>query len=545
MFEHFDIWIFLAGLGIFMFGMFMLEESIKQLSGRTFKNFIKKTTTGRIKSLFTGMFSTAVLQSSSAVSLMTLTFVGAGIMSMQNAVGVIMGTNIGTTLTGWIIATIGFKVNIEGLSLPFIGIGGLGLIFLGKSPKFMGITKLLVGIGFLFLGLDYMKQSVEGFANAIDLNSIPHYGILFYVFLGIVLTALMQSSSASLAIVFTALGSGIISFNEGAAFVIGANIGTTVTVLLGAIGAIQIKKQVAISHLFFNIITGIVAFLILPIYGSTLKKIGVLNGDDVFNIAVFHSFFNILGVLIFFPFIGLLAEKIQQWFPEKITPTTKFINNISHDLPEASLQALKLEVKHLYKETLIYGFMILNVDEKNISKISSNEINEKLKNQDSQQKQFEKIKMLHNAIMVYASQMQQSELESSEKLSLHSCIHVSLQMIQITKTFTGFKDDVESLENSGTPKAQFYFADIQQRNINLWVKLYLIASEKEIFHDTKAINELSEKLELDYEDYVFNIAKDLENNTIKEKHASLFLILNGLLTQSNRVLCNSILEITK
>lgn len=130
MLQHLDIWKFLAGLGIFLFGMFLLEEAVKQLSGKSFKRFIKKTTTGKIRSVFSGILATSVLQSSSAVSLMTLAFVGAGVMSMQNAIGVIMGTNVGTTFTGWIVATFGFKLNIESFSLPLIGVGGLGLIFL-------------------------------------------------------------------------------------------------------------------------------------------------------------------------------------------------------------------------------------------------------------------------------------------------------------------------------------------------------------------------------------------------------------------------------
>ncbi len=165
MFEGFDIWKLLAGLGIFMFGMFLMEESIKKLSGRAFKRLIRVYTTGKVKSIFSGIFVTSILQSSSAVSLMVLAFVGAGIMSMENAIGVILGSNIGTTVTAWIVASIGFKVNIESFALPLIGMGGLGLIFLGRSEKYSNISKLLVGFGFLFMGLDYMKTSVEVFTD--------------------------------------------------------------------------------------------------------------------------------------------------------------------------------------------------------------------------------------------------------------------------------------------------------------------------------------------------------------------------------------------
>ena len=157
-----DIWKLFAGLGIFLFGMSLIEESVKSLSGRSFRRIIRMYTNGKLRSIGTGAFVTALLQSSSAVSLMVLAFVGAGVMTMQNAIGVILGSNIGTTFAAWIIATIGFKIKIESLASPFIGLGAFGLIFFRPSSKPLLITKLFIGFGFLFLGLDFMKSSVEG-----------------------------------------------------------------------------------------------------------------------------------------------------------------------------------------------------------------------------------------------------------------------------------------------------------------------------------------------------------------------------------------------
>ena len=203
--KGFDVWQLLAGLGIFLFGMFLLEESIKELSGRSFKRFIKEYTTGKIRSIFTGISATSFLQSSSAVSLMVLAFVGAGIMSMENAIGVILGSNIGTTVTAWVVAIFGFKINIESFALPLIGIGGLGLIFFNSSPRFVNISKLIVGFGFLFMGLDYMKASMDVFTDSLDVHAIPKYGVLYYLAIGAVITAATQSSSVTIALVLTAL----------------------------------------------------------------------------------------------------------------------------------------------------------------------------------------------------------------------------------------------------------------------------------------------------------------------------------------------------
>lgn len=183
---EFDFWMLFAGIGIFLFGIYLMEESLKAISGRAFKDFIRRYTSNRFKALGTGTLATAVLQSSSAVILMVLAFVGAGIMQLSSAFGVILGSNLGTTFTSWIVASLGFKVDIESLSLPFIGIGGMSLIFLGRTSKIANYSKLMVGFGFLFLGLSYMKTSVEQVTQNFDLSAIADYPLLFFVLIGFV-----------------------------------------------------------------------------------------------------------------------------------------------------------------------------------------------------------------------------------------------------------------------------------------------------------------------------------------------------------------------
>ena len=216
----FDLWRLLAGLGIFLFGMLLIEESVRAMSGRTFRRIIRLYTDGRMRSIGSGALVTALLQSSSAVSLMVLAFVGAGVMSMGNAIGVIMGSNIGTTLTAWIVAFLGFKIKIESFALPFIGVGAIGTIFFRSATRPSLISRLLIGFGFLFLGLDYMKASVENFAGKFDLNQFPDYGLWLYVLVGTLITAVMQASAATIAIVLTALNSQLLTFDMGIAMVI-------------------------------------------------------------------------------------------------------------------------------------------------------------------------------------------------------------------------------------------------------------------------------------------------------------------------------------
>jgi phosphate:Na+ symporter len=359
-----DLWKLLAGLGIFLFGMFLLEDSVRALSGKAFRRIIRLYTNGRLKAIGSGTLVTAILQSSSAVSLMVLAFVGAGVMSIENAIGVIMGSNIGTTFTAWIVATLGFKIKIESFALPFIGIGGFGLIFFRNSMKLSHISKLLMGFGFLFLGLDYMKGSVESLTKNLDLSRIPDYGLWLYVLVGAGFTAIMQASAATIAIVLTALNSGLITFEIGAAIIIGANVGTTITVLLGSIGGSPAKKRVALSHLTFNVVTGIIAFFGLTGIVWCIKLFFDIDSNSVMGLALFHTVFNILGVIIFFPFIGKLTRMLIMLYPDRKTILTLYVNNTPTQVTDAAGTALRNEVRHLFQECQLYILRLLEIDEK-------------------------------------------------------------------------------------------------------------------------------------------------------------------------------------
>ncbi|WP_291114067.1 Na/Pi cotransporter family protein [Flavobacterium sp. UBA6135] len=531
--SDFDIWKFLAGLGIFMYGMFLLEEAVKQLSGKAFKILIRKSTTGRLRSIFTGLFSTAVLQSSSAVTLMTLTFVGAGLISMQNAIGVVMGTNLGTTATSWLVATIGFKINIEGLFLPLIGLGGLGLIFLSKSPRYNGISRLLVGLGFLFMGLEYMKLSVEGFTSSFDLASIPHYGTLFYVLIAVVMTSVMQSSSATIAIILTALHTGLITFSEGAAMVIGANIGTTTTVMLGALGGIPIKKQVALSHLIFNIFTGIVAFLSLPLL---TKLIGLaINGDNnaVLGVTLFHTLFNLLGVLLFLPFIGLLVKLLQKAYPEKKYITTEFIANASPDLPEAAVVAVRNETLQVYRSTLQLISVLFHLERPEKKGQFFSSFLYSSKKQANPIEVFEDIQSRVNAILIFSSKIHVSDLEEIEQKDLTNSNHMILTLSQVSKTIVSIRAELEEIDASENQKVQ----DLMQLISNATLEhLVLLHNSSATFIEKHSMEIYQNQIKQEYKVIVQNITEAIEQKLIQEKYISSLLMVNGFATQTIRQL---------
>ena len=533
--EHFDIWKLLAGLGIFMFGMFLMEESIRKLSGKAFKRLIRKYTTGKIKSIFSGIFVTSVLQSSSAVSLMVLAFVGAGIMTMENAIGVILGSNIGTTVTAWIVATVGFKLDIENFALPLIGTGGLVLIFLGRSEKYSNISKLLVGFGFLFMGLDYMKGSVEVFTNNFDISSLPDYGIIVYLGIGILLTAIMQSSSATMAIILTTLNAGIIAFDSAAAMVVGANVGTTVTILLGAIGAVQVKKRVAYSHFAFNFITGILALVLMPILIYIVLLIIDVKQNAVVGLALFHTLFNFIGVIAFFPFIHLFAKLLTKVFPDQKTELTRHINNTTTDVAEAGISAMRKETLHLVKNVLRHNLRVLNIDEKLV--FSDYDYS------NSHEIIYENLKLLQAEIFTFSASIQSYETDEKESLELSRYLHGARMALHSAKTLKDIKHNFDEFENADNRFLNDQYTHFRKRLIETYLKIDKLVEENGKKDWTKAILKILKQLEENDEAFVILTTQAINNKQIADIHVSTALIVNRAFVQSSRQILLAIREL--
>ena len=268
-----DVWKFVAGLGLFLFGIQLVEISLKYLAGRHFKKLIRKHTENKFKSILAGTLSTMVLQSSSAVTLMLLALVGSGVLALSNALGIILGANLGTTFTGWVVSTFGFKVNIESAIFPVIATGALLHVFLSSRRLFSDWGKFILGIGLLFFGITLMKDSVISVKDEISFESFHTQSIYFYALGGFLFTAVIQSSSATMAITLTALNASLLSLSAAAALMVGADLGTTITTMLGSAGGTAEKKQVAAAHFIYNLVTCLLALLFLKLLFLMLAQI--------------------------------------------------------------------------------------------------------------------------------------------------------------------------------------------------------------------------------------------------------------------------------
>ncbi len=529
-----DLWKLLAGLTIFLYGMFLLEDSIKVMSGRAFRQMIRSYTNGRLRSIGSGTLITAVLQSSSAVSLMVLAFVGAGVMTMENGIGVMMGANMGTTITSWIVAVFGFKLKIETFALPLIAAGGFIFIVFGPSSKLFQRKERTIGFGFLFLGLDFMKTSVENYAQHIDLSSIADYGLWLYLLFGILITALMQSSSATIAIILTGLSSGLINFNMSIAMVIGANVGTTVTVLLGSIGGIQSKKRVSISHLIFNFVTGIIAFAALQPLSWLVAQFIDINTNAVMALALFHTLFNFIGVLVFLPFIGLLARFLIRTFPDHREILTVYLNNTPTEVPEAATASLRKEILHLFEECQLYSLRTFKIDDKLVFDHSLPFEKHQAK-RSRLSKFYENVKSLHGEIIEFYAKLLNVQLEEAEAKELERMIYASRNIMNSIKNIKGLKHDLAEFDSSDNEHLNRQYKLFRRRLMELYHDINRFMEIVDLQDQYRSLLRTVVHIEQMDKRFIQAVMKKTASGVINELEIASLLMANRLFSQSCRL----------
>ena len=344
----------LGGLGLFLLAVGMITNGLKDAVGSHLRDILGKWTQTPLRGVLSGVGITAIVQSSSAVTVATIGFVNAGLLSLYQALGIIYGTNIGTTMTGWLVAIIGFNIKIDVFALPLIGVGML--LRLTQNTNRLGATgTAIAGFGLFFIGIDVLKDAFDGLAAGFSLeqtSKVSLLSILSYTGMGFLMTMLTQSSSAAIAIVLTAATGGVINIESAAAMVIGANVGTTSTAGFAAIGATPNAKRVATAHVIFNLITGVVALAILPILfwviHFTSELLGLADIPAV-TLALFHTVFNILGVILLWPMTGRLSRFLEQRFRsiEEIEGRPRFIDSTVLVSPALALNAMILELGHV------------------------------------------------------------------------------------------------------------------------------------------------------------------------------------------------------
>lgn len=344
-----------AGVAIFLFGMLSLEEGFKAFIGGVLERLLRRTTDKLWKSLSFGVVSTSLMQSSSLVSVITISFLSAGLIPLAAGVGIVFGANLGTTTGAWLLAGLGLKVNISAYAMPML-VFGVILIF-QKSKGLKGCGYILSGLGFLFLGIHYMKEGFEAFKDTIDLTAYAvegYLGVFLFALIGLAATVVMQSSHATLVLIITALAARQVTYENALALAIGANIGTTVTAIIGSLGSNVDGRRLAGAHLIFNLFTAIVA--IGMIYQLThwvdvvSAWLGIGSDDYTLKLAVFHTIFNLIGILLMLPFINMMVRFLQRIIKPRTRSSAqpRHLHTATFELPDTAIEAVRLETLHLY-----------------------------------------------------------------------------------------------------------------------------------------------------------------------------------------------------
>jgi phosphate:Na+ symporter len=366
MWHDVKLWGFLAGLGLFLLGMYMLEQGLRGLGSRSMKKLLREQTRSPLRGVIAGTAVTAFLQSSSLVGLIVLAFVGAGILELRNALGVILGSNLGTTITGWAVAILGFKLDLLAFAHPALALGALGTVFLRQDERPYYLSNLLLGLGLLLLGLYQMTGAFASLQQNVDLSFLRGHNLLLYFLGGVLFTAVIQSSSAAMMVFLAALHTGIFSLTEAIAMVIGSNLGTTSTVMLGAIkGSIE-KRRVALSHFFFNLVTVVLALILITPMISFITSLPGLT-DPLYALVAFHTLFNLMGIIVFMPFIGLFARFLEWLVPEeKDGGYCSYIRGVPARVTEAAIEAVRKELGHLILQAVRVNLHCFKIGEDDV-----------------------------------------------------------------------------------------------------------------------------------------------------------------------------------
>ena len=330
-----------AGLAIFLFGMQCLEEGLRQLAGSKLEEILGRSTSTPFKSLLFGVGGTLLLQSSTLVSLLTIAFISTGLIQLAGGIAILFGANLGATSGIWLLAMAGQNLSLSPLALPLLVFGVLAGFF---GPKSKAAGRIVLGIAFIFLGIDQIKEGFASFGDGLDMTAYHESGLrgaLLFTAIGMAVTVVLQSSHATLMLTLAALASGQLELGQSLAIAIGSNIGSSVTTaFVGSLGGNRSGQRLALAHALFNITTGVIAFILLGpltwLVQALAEPLG-LGGNSLIQLAMFHTLFNAMGVALFWPLQAHLAQWLIRWLPERVEPSVLITELLPEQMAEPEL----------------------------------------------------------------------------------------------------------------------------------------------------------------------------------------------------------------
>lgn len=453
-----DVLQLLGALGVFLFGMKVMSDALLKLAGNKMRSILASMTSNRFLGVITGFLITSVIQSSSATTLMVVSFSNAGLLTLTESISVIMGANIGTTITAWLITILGFKVSMSAIALPLVGLG-FGLTF-AKKDKTKEIGTFIIGFALIFIGLQFLKEAMPDIKNNPEILSflakytdLGYLSILLFLLIGTVLTVVIQSSSATMALTLIMCAQGWIPFEMAAAMVLGENVGTTITANLAALVANYKAKQTARAHLIFNLIGVLWMLILFYPFLNFISWLSVRFGSESpyitaaaipVAISLFHTVFNICNTFLLIWFVNPIARVVERLIPEKLLPSKaveepKFLTTETLKYPETAIISVIKESKYLYKNTIFEIVAhALNIHREDIK--SDMKLKQVIKNSqedlktDVDELYYTKVKAIYGYIIRYATTAQNKFELSKEQTEMLGEIKIAnRKMVEIIK----------------------------------------------------------------------------------------------------------------
>ena len=537
-----DFWRLLAGLGMFLYGMLHLEEAVKQIDGRSFKLFLKENTKNKLSAIFSGTIVTAILQSSSIVNLIVLSFVGAGMLSMRNALGVVLGANIGGTCNSWLVAMLGFKGDIGKFTLPIIGIAGIGLIVFRNKKRVYQISKFCMGFGLLFLGLDFIKECMDSLMKEFDFTPYLKYNRIVFVLIGFVITAMIQTSAATVVIVLSALYAKIIPIETAVAVVLGAELGTTIKLLLGSIGGIAAKKRVAFGNIIFNIVTSLFGFfLLIPIIKFIKDYIGI--HDPILILVAFQTLINIVGVILFYYFLDYLANFLEKRFVDDERSVTVFIQNTSPEILDTAIEMVEKEVGLFIYRVIHFNMEIFHIKDEDNSENEFKRYNEKtnlLSTSLTYNDKYNLIKKSEGEILLFYAKIVKREIKKESFTHLNQLIASVRSAMYSAKGMKDINQDRKEFSNSGNDLKYDIYKLFRSQLKEFYAELNRVFLTKKKSLCLPKLVKLLEQIKITFEDKVNSSYKEAEKGILKELDLSTLFNVNRELYSSCKAIILSL-----
>ncbi|MEE4184792.1 MAG: Na/Pi symporter [Gammaproteobacteria bacterium] len=517
----FDYWELLAGIGLFLFAMQQLEAALQLLAGRSLAGFLRRATGNRFRAVGAGLLATALLQSSSIVALMVLAFVGAGLLALPAALGVVVGSNLGTTLTGWAVATVGFKVDIDAAALPLIG-GGALLLLWGRG-RWMALGQLGFAMGLLLLGLDLMKSSTGALTEIIDTRTLAGLALWQYACFGIVVAGVIQSSSATMMITLAALNADLIALPGAAAIAIGADLGTTTTVVLGAARGSAYKRQVAAGHVVFNLTTDALAFVALAPLLALVAAMGIT--DPLYSLVAFHSLFNLFGLLLFVPLLNPFAAWLARKFPAADMHETRYLTEVRPGVAAVALEAVEKESARAIARALrcqMLAFEPPLPPPPGLPPVADDEPAGPRAKQDFA-KLYEASKVLEGEILEFTIRLQAETAETAVTARLNALRSAVRRSLHAAKAIKDIRHNLVEMAASPDPQVSRHTERCRQAMQRFVADLFALRPEPATVPGIESLAPVLQSVYADYEAFNAEIYADVRDSVVGERQVSSLL----------------------